>query len=335
MNHERDVSDARVWAPDNVLLGFEATTIPLGRADDGDAVATLVRGMCDAPSRRAVLYVHGFVDYFFQSHVADAFNEHGWDFYALELRRYGRSLRGGQRPNYCTSLDEYDAEIEAALDIVRREEGHDTLVVLGHSTGGLIAAMYAHRGARRSRIDGIILNSPFLEFAVPFPRSLLLPVASLVGAVAPWIADPSGLSARYGESLLQEHRGEWTYDLAWKPLRGYPVYYGWIRAVRAAQAEARRGLRIDCPVLLLHSSASLPSGAVWKDEYMTHDIVLDVAHMKRIGPALGRDVTLREVQDGVHDLYLSREPVRADAIAATLAWLDARFPSGTPQDVTP
>jgi len=57
--------------------------------------------------------------------------------------------------------------------------------------------------------------------------------------------------------------------------------------------------------------------------------------MKRTGPGLGRDVTLREVKDGVHDLYLSREPVRSDAMSATLAWLDARFPSGTPQEVTP
>ncbi|MEK8226237.1 alpha/beta hydrolase [Oerskovia sp. M15] len=42
--------------------------------------------------RRAVLYVHGFVDYFFQAHLGDAFEEHGYAFYAIDLRGYGRSL---------------------------------------------------------------------------------------------------------------------------------------------------------------------------------------------------------------------------------------------------
>lgn len=324
---------ARAWVPDTALLGFEATILPLGRADDGELVATLVRGMCDAPSRRAVLYVHGFIDYFFQSHVADAFNEHGWDFYALDLRRHGRSLRPGQRPNFCRDLAEYDAEIGAAIDIVRKEEGHDTLVLLGHSTGGLIASLYAHRGARRSEIDALILNSPFFGFAVPFPRSLLLPIGGTLGAVAPWIADPKGLSPRYAESLLAEHHGEWTYDTRWKPIRGFPVYYGWLRAIRKAHREVRRGLDLNCPVLLMHSSGSRSGVGAWDDAFMSHDIVLDVRHMTTIGPRLGRDVTLREIQGGLHDLFLSALPARTAAIEGALGWLDARYPAAHPTGV--
>ncbi len=29
-------------------------------------------------------------DYFFQTEMADQFNQHGYDFYALDLRKYGR-----------------------------------------------------------------------------------------------------------------------------------------------------------------------------------------------------------------------------------------------------
>lgn len=316
----------RAWLPDPVLPGFEATVIPLGRADDGELAATLVRGFCDAPSRRAVLYLHGFVDYFFQSHLADAFNEHGWDFYALDMRRYGRSLRAGNRPNYTTDLTEYDEEISAAIEIVRAEEGHDTLVLLGHSTGGLIASLYAHRGSRRAHIDAVMLNSPFFGFAVPFPRSLLLPIAGTIGAVAPWLADPKGLSPRYAESLRAEHRGEWTYDVKWKPERGFPVYYGWVRAIRKAHAMVSRGLAIECPVLLLHSSASRVAIGDWDDAFHEHDIVLNVNDMKTAGPGLGRDVTLREIHGGLHDLFLSSAAVREAAINVSLSWLDAHFP---------
>ncbi len=324
----------RAWLPDTALLGFEATTLPLGKADDGELVATLVRGMCDAPSRRAVLYVHGFIDYFFQSHVADAFNENGWDFYALDLRRYGRSLRPGQRPNFCLDLAEYDAEIGAAIDIVRKEEGHDTLVMLGHSTGGLIASLYAHRGAHRSEIDALVLNSPFFGFSVPFPRSLLLPIGGAVGAVAPWIADPKGLSPRYAESLLAEHHGEWTYDTRWKPVRGFPVYYGWLRAIRKAHAQARAGLDVTCPVLLLHSSGSMQAVGAWNDAFLSHDIVLDVNDMKTVGPRLGRNVTLQEINGGMHDLFLSAPAARTAAIEGTLGWLESRFPAAQPTGVS-
>lgn len=325
----------RTWIADPVLPELDATVIPLGRAADGDLVATLVRRLAAAPSRRAVLYLHGFVDYFFQTHVAEALNEFGWDFYALDLRRYGRSLRPGHRPNYCIDLAEYDAEIGAAIDIVCDEDEHRTVVLLGHSTGGLIASLYAARGARREKVSGVALNSPFFRFSIKSPRRFLLPIAAMLGRVIPWGADPIGLSPRYGESLLAEHHGEWTYDTRWKPVRGFPIYFGWVRAVRAAQATVQRGLGLRPPVLLLHSSGSMTPGPVWKDEYLRHDIVLEVDDMRRTAPRLGGDVTTRAIPDGVHDLFLSPTPARDRALGAMLAWLDARFPGASPSAPLP
>ncbi|HEU4347317.1 MAG TPA: alpha/beta hydrolase, partial [Actinoplanes sp.] len=77
---------------------YERYVIDLPPDDEGPVVATLVRRRADNPSRRAVLYVHGWVDYFFQTHLADFFVERGWDFYALDLRKYGRSLLAHQTP---------------------------------------------------------------------------------------------------------------------------------------------------------------------------------------------------------------------------------------------
>ena len=45
-----------------------------------------------------MLYLHGWNDYFFQTHVADYLTDLGYDFYAVELRRYGRSLRPRATP---------------------------------------------------------------------------------------------------------------------------------------------------------------------------------------------------------------------------------------------
>ncbi len=111
--------EPQVWVPDQVLGGFERRDISL--RDDGDRpVATLVRRSPEGPDRaaRAVLYLHGFSDYFFQAHLAEAYREHGYAFVALELRRYGRSLRPGQVPFACRSLDDYFEEITAAIDLM-------------------------------------------------------------------------------------------------------------------------------------------------------------------------------------------------------------------------
>ena len=321
----------RVWTADGALDGFEVTTIDLPPEDDGVLVATLVRHVREDVSRRAVLYVHGFIDYFFQSHVAEAFAERGWDFYALDLRRYGRSLRAKNRPNYCADLTEYDEELNAAIAIVREEEGHETVVLLGHSTGGLIASWYLHRrealGRSAGDVQGLMLNSPFFDFAVPVPRRYLLPIISTIGAVLPKLFDPNAISAYYGRSLLWEHHGEWSYDQRWKPIKGFPAYFGWVHAVRVAQHAVARGLRIRCPVLLQHAGRSMVARGGWKDDYLSADIVLDVAHMQALGPTLGANVTLESIDGGIHDLYLSREPVRTVALDTALAWLETHVTS--------
>src|SRR5947209_2129624 len=134
---------------DDVLPGYSSTELALpsaarapGEPDDVDVVATLVR-RSPIGARRAVLYLHGWNDYFFQTHLADHLAGLGLDFYALDLRRYGRSLQRGQLPGYTTDLGEYDQELDAAADLIAAD--HDELVVIGHSTGGLITSFWTAR----------------------------------------------------------------------------------------------------------------------------------------------------------------------------------------------
>ncbi len=148
--------------PADILEGFESITIPLLPDEEGPVVATLVRRPCPRPSTTAVLYIHGFVDYFFQTEMAEQYLDNGFNFYALDLRKYGRSLLPHQRPNYMTDIETYFEEISAAIDIIRRDDGNETLLINGHSTGGLIAALYAHRMRREHRIDALFLTVRFL-----------------------------------------------------------------------------------------------------------------------------------------------------------------------------
>ncbi len=318
-------SAAPAWAPD-VLPGFEALTIALPDAYDGPAVATLVRRPAPRPGGRAVLYLHGFVDYFFQEHMALAYNERGYDFYALDLRRHGRSLSPHQRPNYCKDLREYYAEIDRAIALIGAE-GHGRLLLNGHSTGGLTAALYAHEGAHRDRVAALFLNSPFVDLnATPAQRAQAAVVVPL-GAVLPHLPLGGLVSPLYTQSVHRDHHGAWSFDLRWKPIAGHPTYAGWLRAIVQGQRRLQAGLRIACPVLLMHAARSYV-GKAWCDDFTRADCVLNVEHMRRYGPGLGRDVKLVAVEGGLHDLVLSAPPVRARVFAELFAWLEGAWPEG-------
>src|SRR5262245_30787988 len=57
----------------DVLPGFWQSRLRLRPDAEGDVEATLVGTTSRVSSGRAVLYVHGLSDYFFQAHLADAF----------------------------------------------------------------------------------------------------------------------------------------------------------------------------------------------------------------------------------------------------------------------
>ena len=78
------------WHPD-ILPGYEARYVNQGEAFDGPCRSTIVRKLCGKGSRKAFLYIHGFNDYFFQKEMGERFVDSGFNFYAVDLRRYGRS----------------------------------------------------------------------------------------------------------------------------------------------------------------------------------------------------------------------------------------------------
>jgi alpha-beta hydrolase superfamily lysophospholipase len=318
------------------ILGapYQRRTIALAPDDEGEVVATLVSLKAPMPTRRAVLYVHGYVDYFFQTHLAEFFTGLGYDFYALDLRKYGRSLLAHQTPNFCRDLSEYDAEIDAAMKIVREEDGHDTVLLSGHSTGGLITALYAHRVRGRGLIQGLFLNSPFFEFNEPWAkRNLLAPVVRQVARVAPKVVVAPGIGTVYGSTIHADYQGTWTYDLVWKPLNGYKVHAGWVRAISRAQRQLQRGLAIDVPVLLATSARSY-FGKQVTAAAQDADAVLNVADMSRYGPGLGTSVTMVQLEGGKHDLTLSAPAVQAALFDELRSWLNATPGLGLDQSST-
>ena len=305
------------WHPD-LLPGYETVDLPLpgaavapGEPQDSELVATLVRrrrtGPGSGPDRRpAVLYLHGWNDYFFQTHLADALETMGFAFYAIDLRRYGRSLRPGQLRGYITDLDDYALELDAAADLLAAE--HDGLLLMGHSTGGLITALWTAR--HPERVAGLVLNSPWLDLqGSALVRTLGTPVIDALGARSPTAALRLPDLGFYNRVLHASHGGEWDYDLELKASPSPPVRVGWLRAILQGQRRVAAGLSMPMPVLVLASTRTLFSRR-WSEDLRVVDSVLDVEQIAARAVRLGRHVTVVRVEEGLHDLLLSAEPVR-------------------------
>ncbi|HEY2557025.1 MAG TPA: alpha/beta hydrolase [Diaminobutyricibacter sp.] len=324
--------------PDVLGDHFEQITIPLQPDAEGEVVATLVRYR---PSPRLrltrpavagadVLYIHGWSDYFFQTQLAEFWHHSGARFFALDLRKYGRSLRPHQTPGDIDSLAAYDEEIEAALAIMNDSEaegGGRPLILMGHSTGGLTLSLWADR--HPGRAAALILNSPWLEFqARGAGRAALAPLLGMQARFEPHAALPNVDFGFYTRSVSSTMDGEWTYNMDWRPLRGFAVHPRWLNAVLAGHARVAAGLSIDAPVLTLLSarSAILPR---WTPDMMRSDIVLVVEDIAQRAVRLGRTVTVARIDGALHDVTLSAPDARADAYAQVLRWLHGYVRAGS------
>ncbi|MGO4858865.1 alpha/beta hydrolase [Arthrobacter sp. 2MCAF14] len=348
-----------VWQRDFLGGGFEALELELPPDEEGPVCATLVRhvrpaaapsvphGLLDALTAftrrrrrsdvpvtkgppRVVLYVHGWADYFMQTELAEFLGASGFHFYALDLRKFGRSLRPGQTPGYTTDLTVYDEDLDAALQAIRQDIAElsgsaeaPTIHLLAHSLGGLIAALWADRNP--GRIATLTLNSPWLE----------LQGSSLIRSMAMRLVEPFARTdpkrpfrfpemPAYWESVSNLAHGEWTLDLEWRPRASFPIRAGWTKAVLAGHAAVERKLNIDAPVLVLLSGRTRIQ-AEWTAELMRVDAVIDVEQTARRALGLGRRTAVFRYPGALHDVFLSRRTIRQQAYRDVAIWL-ASYP---------
>ncbi len=342
------------WAPDILGEGFERLDLDLGADDEGPLTATLVRSLPQplgfwsrlvALARPLedvdVLYVHGWSDYFFQRDLARFFTDRGARFFALDLRKYGRSLHEGQTPGYIEHLDDYGVEIEQALAVMGYEvpdsqppgaaasgapapgrAGSRRLALFGHSTGGLILSLWADR--HPGIADALLLNSPWLALQIGgAARRALAPVVNLRAKFTPReLALPQldlGFYHR-AQQLVAAPGEQESVDLDWRPAQTMPVRAGWLSAILAGHARVDAGLEVGAPSCVLLSARSL-FGLNWREEMTRCDTVLDLDGVASAALRLGRSVTVERIDGALHDVFLSASDARAEAYRRLERWL--------------
>ena len=299
--------------------GFRQATIVQEPDYEGSVTCTIIKKSTPEKSSKAVLYVHGFNDYFFQQEMAENYIKAGYNFYAVDLRKYGRSWLSNQKFNNVRDLSEYFPDIDTALAIIKRE-GSEQVLLSGHSLGGLIVSLYADARNGKEMFDAVLLNSPLFEMSFKSGlKKTALPLILKRAEKHPDTSIDAGISPLYGESLHKDFHGEWLYSLGFKPLIVPPVNFGWVRAVHLGQEKVLQGLQIGKPVLVLHSSKSIDEKK-WSDIMFTGDAIADVNEIARRAQNIIGQYSIVAVQGGIHDLVLSRKPVREEVYSTIFNW---------------
>jgi len=302
--------------------GFENFTfqnIDLGTDYEGSVDATLISYKKNESARQPILYIHGFSDYFYHPHLAEKSSDAGYDFFALELRKYGRSIREHQHPNYCRSLFEYFPEIDFALKKIIDESGQKA-ILLGHSNGGLISTLYSIHGKHKDLIQLLILNSPFLELNLNLlVRKIAIPIIGFLSKAFTYAKVNNAVNPLYPKSIDKNYYGELEINHKYKPIEGFPGYFTWLKAVAKAQKSVSRN-QINIPTLVLISSDSfIPS--IWSERISRSDIILNVNDIRKRALKLGNNVTLIEINQAIHDVFLSSVQVREEAFDKMFKWM--------------
>jgi alpha-beta hydrolase superfamily lysophospholipase len=318
------------WQSDILGPGFESCAFDALGGDGIRRRATLVR--CTAPDRpasetpprtlrRAVLFLHGWSDYFFNVELARFWEGQGFEFFALDMHNHGRSLQPGVHGGYVADLGNYDAEIGTAVDMIAASgsAGPVQLTLMGHSTGGLVAALWASRNC--GRVTHLVLNSPWLEMhGSALVRRAAWTMVEPIARLRPEAVLRLPERGFYWRSISSSAEGEWALDDAYRPPLAFPVRAGWLSAVLAGQAKVARGLQLHVPVLVLLSAAS-ENGMVWNEAMRRTDVVLDVNTIAVRAMSLGSSVTVERIDGALHDVFLSSAGVRADAYARLARWI--------------
>jgi len=284
----------------SLKINLTSEIIPLKNDYEGEVSAAVE--YCILPeANTAVLYTHGI------------------SFYAIELRKYGSSIKKHQHDNYCQSITEYYEEISIVLNKIKKE-GHSKIILNGHSTGGLIATHYALHGEYKNIISGIILNSPFLEFNISKIKKLILPVITPLATVFPYLKF-TVMPSTYTESLHKNYKGRWSFNLEYKPIPSFITYFGWVRAILMAQKEIQKRKIESIPCVIFHSDKSCFE-TTWNNLMLSSDAVLNVDDIVFLGRKIYPNANIIEIKNAVHDIVLSSDEVIDDYFTNISEWLE-------------
>jgi acylglycerol lipase len=255
----------------------------------------------DGKPKAVLLIVHGLAEHSGRyGNLVDYFLPKGYALYSLDHQGHGKSegLRG-----YVSSFSDYVIDLKTFFDLVRRENKHAKIFLIGHSMGGLIATTYAIK--HQNELAGLVLSSPTLKVGSSVSRRDMI-MARVCSALFPKlpIAGLDSNAISKDKKVVQAYVND--------PL----VYTGKIRARLACEIinAMNTGLqaqmpKIELPILIMQGSKdslSNPEGSALLFKLVA-----------------SKEKTLNPFEGLYHELF--NEPERTQVMEYMENWLKERI----------
>ena len=260
-------------------------------AADGTKLATQ-RWTASSP-RAAVVLVHGLAEHLGRyDHVGSQLAARGFDVRGSDLRGFGRSE--GERA-YIEDFDQYTSDLEG--DLTAAADLGVPVVLLGHSLGGLIAALYA--AGEHPQPNLLILSAPAVEAKVPAAKAA---GARFLVRFFPKLKVSNGLK---GDQLSNDPAvGEKYFaDPLVYPKSTVRLGVAFLEAMKRCRPLLDR---ITQPTLVIHGGS---------------DTIVDPAFSERLG---ARPEARRVVFDGLQHETFNEDGGRL-AISTVADWIDTQL----------
>ena len=279
-------------------------------------------------NNKSILFLAGFNDYIFYYHITEKLLDLGYDIYCLVLRNYSEVIEEDLKEFICYIDDKnhYMEDIDLLIEnIENKNKNYQKMYICGHSTGGLISTYYCHKGIYKNKINGLILNSPFLDFNDNLLTEIFIKViAFLFGNLFPRLKlrefrnsdELSQVDINYYRDVINRV----YYD---EKYHGFltAIYLGWIKVCLEYQNFIKKN-KLEIPIMVLYSNNTLPTDTISAEILKTGDIVLDTKEIEKYSKLLSNDVELFEIKNGIHNIFLSESDVVDKAFSYTKVWLN-------------
>ncbi len=249
-----------------------------------------------------VVLVHGMGEHCGRyGHVADALLARGYAVAAHDHRGHGRSA--GRR-SYIDRMDNLVADIGTAFDRARAAVPGVPAVMVGHSMGGLAAALWAVDN--QDRLAGLVLSGPLASMEQA--TAVIRVVANALSAVAPTLpmasVDSSGLS--HDPAVGEAYRADPLVHSGRLPARTGA------ELISAVDQVQHRAPELQLPLLVMHGGL---------------DRITAPGGSRALFEKAAAEDKERIVYDGMfHEIF--NEVDRDRVLADLTCWIDGRIGSG-------
>ena len=274
----------------------ETVTAHEERIASADGTTLFLRSWRPArPPRAVVAIVHGFNSHgAYYGWTAEQLVAHDHAVYAIDLR--GRGKSEGE-PYYIASFDDYLADVDAMLGVVRAREGGRPIFLLGHSAGGVIACSYALQ--HQEALAGLICESFAYRVYAPDIALTLLKGVSHVAPHAHVLRLPIDAFSRDPE-VVQAMKDD--------PVVGNEVQPTLTVAemARADERLTRNFGAFRLPLLILHGTAdkvTRPDGSqAFYDAAGSSDKTIELyeGHAHDLLNDVDKEVVMRDITAWIH-----------------------------------